>query len=139
MLTLTQKITGNDAKEATISFTSTWTSDGYVDGKNSATRRPQRALHAGRDPVVEAGKAGLNHTSASNGGKSTATVTLNDGVKLCEGEPVTLVSYYSPKPQFSVPQYKYDDDSGKITNEQRSVTLERRRAGLQHPGRPVLR
>ena len=58
-----------------------------------------------------------------NGGKSTATVTLNDGVKLCEGEPVTLVSYFSPKPEFSVPQYKYDGDTGKITNEQRSVTL----------------
>ncbi|MFI5491019.1 cell wall anchor protein [Actinoplanes sp. NPDC051859] len=122
--TLTQKIpAGTDAKEATISFTSTWTSDGYKDERNSAKVDLSAPCTPTEKPCVEAGKAGFTHTFGVTGGKSTATVKLDDGVKLCAGEPVTLVSYYAPKAEFSYPQFKYDDDSNTITNEQRSVTL----------------
>ncbi|PRY31207.1 cell wall anchor protein [Pseudosporangium ferrugineum] len=122
-LVLTQKVTGGDAKEATISFASLWSTDGFTDGKNSARVDLSKPCAPAETPCVEAGQAGFHHTFGVTGNGSTATVTLNDGVKLCEGEPVTLVSYFAPKPQFAVPQYEYDHDSGTIDNEHRSVTL----------------
>ncbi|OJF13718.1 hypothetical protein [Couchioplanes caeruleus] len=122
-LTLTQQVTG-DAREATISFTSIWSADGYVDEHNSARVDLSEPCAPVETPCVEAGKATFHHTFGVNGKSSTATVSLDEGVKLCEGEPVTLVSYFTPRPQFSVPQYEFDRDTGTITNEQRSVTLE---------------
>ncbi|MEV6601849.1 LPXTG cell wall anchor domain-containing protein [Actinoplanes sp. NPDC051346] len=121
-LTLTQRVTGNE-KEATISFRSIWSSDGYVDENNEGRVDLSEPCAPVETPCVEAGEAAFHHTFGVNGKASTATVSLDDGVKLCEGEPVTLVSYFAPKPQVSVPLYAFDSDTDKITNEQRSVTL----------------
>jgi hypothetical protein len=74
-------------------------------------------------PCITADRATFHHTFAVKEDGSIATVTLDEGINLCEGEPVTLVSYFAPKPQFSVPQYAFDQDTGTITNEQRSVDL----------------
>ena len=79
-------------------------------------------MRAGGAPCVTADRPPSPHLGVKEDG-STAKVTLDEGIKLCEGEPVTLVSYFAPKPQFSVPQYKFDSDTGTITNEQRSVEL----------------
>ncbi|MFI7600805.1 cell wall anchor protein [Actinoplanes sp. NPDC049681] len=122
-LTLTQKVTGDDT-EATISFKSIWSVDGYVDQDNTARVDLSEPCAPAETPCVEAGDAAFHHTFGVTGNGATATVTLNDNIKLCEGEPVTLVSYFAPKPQFSVPQYEFDHDTDTITNEQRSVTLE---------------
>ncbi|MEV8505492.1 cell wall anchor protein [Actinoplanes sp. NPDC051475] len=121
-LTLTQKVTG-DPGEATISFKSIWSVDGYVDQDNTARVDLSEPCAPAETPCVEAGKAAFHHTFGVTGNGSTATVSLDEGVKLCDGEPVTLVSYFAPKPQFSVPQYEFDHDSGSIDNEHRSVTL----------------
>ncbi|GGQ37890.1 LPXTG cell wall anchor domain-containing protein [Couchioplanes azureus] len=122
-LTVTQQVTG-DAREATISFRSIWSADGYVDEHNSARVDLAEPCAPAETPCVEAGEATFHHTFGVTDQGSTATVALDEGVKLCEGEPVTLVSYFSPTPQFSVPQYEFDHATGTITNEQRSVTLE---------------
>ncbi|WP_199511822.1 cell wall anchor protein [Nucisporomicrobium flavum] len=121
-LTLTQQVTG-DAKEAAISFRSIWSSDGYEDQDNSAKVDLSEPCAPAETPCVEAGQASFHHRFGVTEKGSTATVSLDDGVKLCEGEPVTLVSYFAPKPQFAVPQYKYDSETGSIDNEHRSVTL----------------
>jgi hypothetical protein len=121
VLVLTQKVTG-DATEATISFKSLWSVDGYVDQNNSA----KVSLSGPCAPVetcVDAARAKFHHTFAVTEQGSTATVSLDEGIKLCKEEPVTLVSYFAPKPEFSVPQYKFDSDTGTISNEKRSVDL----------------
>jgi LPXTG-motif cell wall-anchored protein len=50
-------------------------------------------------------------------------VTLDDDIELCAAEPVTLVTYFAPKPQFSVPQYVFAHQTATVSNEQRTVTL----------------
>jgi hypothetical protein len=122
-LVVVQKITGNDAKQATVSFKSRWSKDGYTDEKNSGSVDLSEPCAPVEAPCVTPDKAQFTHEFGVKEDGSTATVKLNDGIKLCEGEPVTLVSYFAPKPQFSVPQYKFDSDTGTITNENRSVDL----------------
>jgi LPXTG-motif cell wall-anchored protein len=121
-LVVTQKVSG-DATEATVSFKSLWAVDGYADEDNTARVSLEGPCKADETPCVTAGQAKFHHTFGVAEGGSTATVSLDDGIKLCEGEPVTLVSYFAPKPQFSVPQYAFDNDTDTITNEHRSVTL----------------
>ena len=121
--TFQQTITTAGATEATVSFKSTWPSDGHEDETNSATVRFAEPCAPVEAPCVQPDKAKFTHKFAVKDEGSTATVTLDEGIKLCEGEPVTLVSYFAPKPEFSVPQYKYDSDTGTITNEKRSVEL----------------
>jgi hypothetical protein len=118
-----QEITTAGATEATVSFKSTWPSDGYKDETNSKTVKFTDPCAPVETPCVDADQAKFTHKFAVKDEGSSATVTLDDGIKLCEGEPVTLVSYFAPKPEFSVPQYKYDYDTGTITNETRSVEL----------------
>ncbi|AGZ45569.1 hypothetical protein [Actinoplanes friuliensis] len=121
-LVLTQKVPG-DATKATVKFTSRWAVDGYTDEGNEGDVTLSGPCAPAETPCVTADKAAFHHEFGVTEEGSTATVKLDDGINLCEGEPVTLVSYFAPKPQFSVPQYAFDDDSGKITNENRSVTL----------------
>jgi hypothetical protein len=121
VLVLTQKVPG-DATEATISFTSLWSVDGYTDGDNSA-RVGFSEPCAPVETCVDLAAAKFHHTFAVTEEGSTAKVTLDDGIKLCKEEPVTLVSYFAPKPQFSFPQYKFDSATGTISNEKRSVDL----------------
>jgi hypothetical protein len=122
VLVLTQKVPG-DAKEATISFTSLWSVDGYTDGDNSARVELSEPCAPVETPCVDGAAATFHHTFAVTEEGSTAKVTLDDGIKLCNEEPVTLVSYFAPKPQFSFPQYKFDSATGTISNEKRSVDL----------------
>jgi LPXTG-motif cell wall-anchored protein len=123
VLVVTQKVTGDEAKQATVSFKSRWAVDGYEDEKNQGSVDLTGPCAPAETPCVQPDKAKFTHTFGVKEDGSTATVTLDDGIKLCKGEPVTLVSYFAPKPEFSVPQYKYDSDTGEITNEHRSVTL----------------
>ncbi|MFI7547360.1 cell wall anchor protein [Actinoplanes sp. NPDC049599] len=122
--TFKQEITTAGATEAKVEFKSTWPEDNnFTDENNSATVKFTGPCAPVETPCVKPGDAKFTHTFAVKEDGSTATVTLNEGIKLCEGEPVTLVSYFAPKPQFSVPQYKFDWDTGTITNENRSVDL----------------
>ena len=50
-------------------------------------------------------------------------MTLDDGIELCDDEAVALASYFAPRPQFAVPQYLFDHQTGTITNAQHTVTL----------------
>jgi LPXTG-motif cell wall-anchored protein len=119
----TQTITKSDAGKATVSFKSTWSADGYTDEHNSGEVNFTEPCAPVETPCVKSDQAKFTHKFAVKEDGSTATVTLNDGIKLCDDEPVTLVSYFAPKPQFSVPQYVFDSDTGTITNENRSVDL----------------
>jgi hypothetical protein len=74
-------------------------------------------------PCVRAADATFTHTFATGPRLATATVALDDGIQLCADEPVTLVTYYAPRPRFSVPQYVLDHQSETITNERREITL----------------
>ncbi|GAA3337973.1 hypothetical protein GCM10020358_16360 [Amorphoplanes nipponensis] len=118
-----QKITDNAATKATVSFKSRWSVDGYEDEQNEGSADLTGPCAPAETPCVRPGDAKFTHTFAVKEDGSTATVTLGEGIKLCQDEPVTLVSYFAPKPQFSVPQYKYDSDTGVITNAKRSVDL----------------
>jgi hypothetical protein len=118
-----QRITAADATEAVVSFVSRWPSDGYTDERREGKVQLSGPCAPPAETCVQPGQAKFTHTFAVQEDGSTATVTLGEGINLCEGEPVTLVSYFAPKPQFSVPQYAFDQDTGEITNEQRSVTL----------------
>ncbi|WP_433721551.1 cell wall anchor protein [Actinoplanes sp. CA-051413] len=122
-LVVTQQVTGDAVKEATVSFKSRWSDDGYENEVKKGSVKLTEPCVKDEAPCVTADKASFHHTFGVKEDGSTATVSLDDGITLCEGEPVTLVSYFAPKPQFSVPQYKFDSDTGTITNEKRSIDL----------------
>lgn len=116
VVTFTQSLP-SDAKTASVSFDADWTD--YTDSDNSATvdlggpcTQPPPA-----STCDKADQARFTHSFDVTSGGSDATVTLNPGIKLCDNEPVTLVSYYAPKPEFSVPQYVFDSDTGVIDSE----------------------
>ncbi|GAA2544992.1 hypothetical protein GCM10010435_12230 [Winogradskya consettensis] len=106
---------------ASVSFVGIW-ADNTKDADNKASVQLGDCKPA-ETPCVGADDAKFHHTFAVADGKSTATVTLDDDVKLCDAEPVTLVTYFAPKTNFSVPQYAFAHQSGTITNENRSVEL----------------
>ncbi len=118
-----QKITTAGATEAKVSFKSIWPSDNYTDQLREASVRLDNPCAPPAETCVKAEQAEFTHDFKITEEGSTATVKLGDGIKLCQEEPVTLVSYFAPKPQFSVPQYTYDSDTGVISNEKRSVDL----------------
>jgi LPXTG-motif cell wall-anchored protein len=122
VVTFTQSL-DSDATSITISFDAKWTD--YTDTGNSATvdlggpcSTPPPASEC-----TAADQAAFTHSFEVTSGGSDATITLNPGLDLCQGEPVTLVSYYAPKPEFSVPQYEFDHDSGTITTDTPQVKL----------------
>jgi hypothetical protein len=114
-----QVLTGNPA-EASVSFVAVWGKT--KDSDNSATVR-LGACNQPEPPCVKQADARFHHEFAIKDGAATASVTLDDGLKLCTPEPVTLVTYYAPKPRFSIPQYAFAHQSATISNEQRTVTL----------------
>jgi hypothetical protein len=83
--------------------------------------------------AIAASAAGATCTPASqakykhefNGPAGTATVWLKDGQNICEplSQAFLLVSYLTPLPTFSVPQYVHDSDIGTITTSNKTITL----------------
>jgi hypothetical protein len=118
----TQKIDDANATGATVSFRSLWADDAKdEDNQGSVTfTDPCKQDEA---PCITADKATFTHTFGKAEDGWDATVTLDKGINLCKGEPVTLVSYFAPKPEFSTPQYVFDDATDTITNEHPSVKL----------------
>ena len=113
-MTYFQSLAG-DATSASVSFEAHW--DDYIDRDNSATVDLGGPCEAPAETCVTPDKATFHHEFTVEGDKSVATVSLDKGIKLCEGEPVTLVSYFAPRPQFSVPQYEFDHDTDTITTD----------------------
>jgi LPXTG-motif cell wall-anchored protein len=115
------------AASATISFDAVWSSrhDHYVDQDNSATVTLIQDCTPPKPKCVDADHATFNHTFDVNKVGGTTIINLDDNVNLCDDVqvPVTSVSYYAPKPQFDVPQYQFDKDSGYLTNTQRTLKL----------------
>ncbi|MFI6072843.1 LPXTG cell wall anchor domain-containing protein [Actinoplanes sp. NPDC051343] len=126
----------DQADSVTLSFTATW-ADGTVDSSsksddNTATVplthgcTPPPAKCVDSDHLDQLGLEGrLTHTFQVDKDSATTVVDLHD-VKLCDDVqiPVTSVSYYAPKPEFSVPQYLFDQPkSGVLTQTNREVTL----------------
>jgi hypothetical protein len=118
--TFTQKVRG-DQREASVSFTAI--GEGINDTDNSDIVPLDDSCQPTEKPCVQPERATFHHTFAVTEKQATAKVTLDDDVKLCEDEPVTLVSYFAPRPQFAVPQYLFDHQTATITNADRTVTL----------------
>jgi hypothetical protein len=116
------KIPGN-AQEAYVTFTAS------IPGKGEDRDNIDIVPLSGdckRDPNAPcdtAAEATFHHTFAVTGKETTATVTLDDDINLCADEPVTLASYFAPRPQNVVPQYLFDHKTATITNVSREVTL----------------
>jgi hypothetical protein len=111
----------NDATSATVSFTAT--GQGVSDTDNTDTVPFWDPCEAPRKPCVKAADATFTHTFAAGPRLATATVTLDDDVDLCDAEPVTLVTYYAPRPRFATPQYVLDHQTATISNANRAITL----------------
>ncbi|MFI5491018.1 transmembrane domain-containing protein [Actinoplanes sp. NPDC051859] len=105
---------------ATVSFIAKWKGGGDADNTATVTLGDCKPAET---PCVEPADAKFHHEFAVTGGQATATVSVDEGVKLCKAEPVTLVTYYAPKPQFSVPQYEFAHQSATLSNDIRSATL----------------
>jgi hypothetical protein len=118
-MTFTQILKDSPAS-ASVSFVAVWGKT--KDNDNSATVQ-LGACDVPEPPCVQQADARFHHEFAIKDGYATASVTLDDGLKLCTPEPVTLVTYFAPKPQFSVPQYAFAHQSGTISDDQRTVTL----------------
>ena len=116
----TQIVTG-DHREASVSFTAV--GEGINDTWNNYTVPLDDSCQPTEQPCVQPENATFHHTFTVSENRATATVALDDDVKLCADEPVTLVSYFAPRPRFAVPQYLYDHQTGTITNAARTLTL----------------
>ncbi|GGL10871.1 cell wall anchor protein [Mangrovihabitans endophyticus] len=82
-------------------------------------------LSGGCKPDQQPCTAGaFHHTFQVTEGRATATVTLDEGVTLCHPQPVTLVSYFAPRPQFSVPQYVFDQTTVTVDNDHPTADLQ---------------
>ncbi|WP_433721552.1 hypothetical protein ACQP2Y_40035 [Actinoplanes sp. CA-051413] len=118
--TIFTQVLRNSPAEASVSFVAVWAKT--KDADNKATVQ-LGACEKPEPPCVEQAQARFHHEFAIKDGQATASVTLDDDVELCTAEPVTLVTYFAPKPQFSVPQYVFAHQTATISNEQRTVTL----------------
>jgi hypothetical protein len=111
------------APSAKISFTAYWTTDNYTDSNTDNQYQVTLDQGCGKDTpppaqCVNANDAQLTHTFVVDKDGATTVINLG-GTKLCDGVKLnfTSVSYYAPKPQFDVPQYLFDKDSGSISND----------------------
>jgi hypothetical protein len=113
------------APSATISFNAHWTDDDHYQTNIGTTVNLDQDCAPATPKCVDAKHAGFNHTFDVDNVGATTVINLNDDVNLCEGVqvPITSVSYYAPKPEFSVPQYLFDKDSGYLSNTQRTLKL----------------
>jgi len=118
--TFTQIVPG-DQRQASVSFTAIGTD---INDRDNVDIVPlDDSCRPTEKPCVRPEQATFHHTFGVRENQATATVTLDDDVKLCDDEPVTLVSYFAPRPKFAVPQYLFDHQTGIITNAQRTLTL----------------
>jgi hypothetical protein len=118
--TIFKQVLRESPAEASVSFVAVW--EKTKDSSNSATVE-LGACNPPEPPCVERAQARFHHTFAIRDDEATASVTLDDGVELCTPEPVTLVTYFAPRPQFSLPQYAFAGRTATISNERRTVTL----------------
>ncbi|MEV6298600.1 hypothetical protein AB0M02_04260 [Actinoplanes sp. NPDC051861] len=73
-------------------------------------------------PAAAHGKEYLfTHTFKIENGQAIATITPNKD--LPAAEEVTLVSYFAPRPEYSVPQYLFDSEIGTLKDKDGVVTL----------------
>jgi hypothetical protein len=114
-----QILTGSPAT-ATVSFVAVWAK--AKDSTNSATVE-LGPCEKPKPPCVTPADARFHHEFAIKDGYATASVTLDDGLELCTPEPVTLVTYYAPRPEFSVPQYVFTSQTATISDDRRTVSL----------------
>ncbi|BCJ54664.1 hypothetical protein Asp14428_61390 [Actinoplanes sp. NBRC 14428] len=114
-----QTLPGGTAS-ASVSFIGIWERDKDTDNTATVTLGECKPAET---PCVKAADLRFHHQFAVGADRATATVTVDEGLKLCGDEPVTLVTYYAPKPEFSVPQYVFEHQSATISNDNRSVTL----------------
>ncbi|MFI7547361.1 cell wall anchor protein [Actinoplanes sp. NPDC049599] len=118
--TIFKQVLKDNPAEASVSFVAVWGKN--KDSSNTATVQLGKC-EIPEPPCVDRTEARFHHEFAIKDGAATASVTLDGALKLCTPEPVTLVTYYAPKPQFSVPQYVFASQTATLSNEQRSVTL----------------
>ncbi|HEX8344463.1 MAG TPA: cell wall anchor protein [Actinoplanes sp.] len=122
-LTGRQIVPGTE-KSASLSFTSLWPADKYTDEGNAKTVSFEgTCVKEAAAACVSAADARFTHEFVVRGEESTARVKLNEGLSLCAGEPVTLVSYFAPQPEFSTPQYVFASETKVIDNTDRSIDL----------------
>lgn len=105
---------------SSVAFTVRWTKGST---SNHSANVQLGACGPTTPPCVSADDARFSHTFAIAEGKATATVSVKDGQTLCDPEPVTLVTYFAPKPEFSVPQYKFASETATLSAGTPSVTL----------------
>jgi hypothetical protein len=116
----TQTVDG-DQREASVSFTAR--GKDIDDRDNTDIVALDDSCEPVETPCVQPADVTFHHTFAVSETAATATVTLDDGIKLCRDEPVALASYFAPRPQFAVPQYLFGDQTDTITNARREITL----------------
>ncbi|GAB3157926.1 hypothetical protein GCM10027290_60080 [Micromonospora sonneratiae] len=123
----TQEVAGDQTGTAKLSVYATWSKNGRITDKktNDGTADLGRGTcEQAPPPCVSASEAKFKHTFDGPGGK--ATVELVGERPLCEGveQPFTLVSYFAPRPEFSVPQYVYGEpDTDTIKAGQTKIEL----------------
>ncbi|AEV88205.1 hypothetical protein ACWT_7195 [Actinoplanes sp. SE50] len=115
--------------EVQLSFTATWPTDNFTESSPNNTANVQLKQDCTPPaPVCEATATRFHHTFALVDGKWKAVVKLDDDSKLCNDEPVTLVSYFAPKASDkdgdNWPQYEYEHASDTITDQHRTATLD---------------
>ncbi|MGW0434002.1 cell wall anchor protein [Micromonospora sp. NPDC003197] len=113
----TQEVPGDATGTVELSVFARWSQDGQTsEGKNKYENTNKGRVNLGKDtcsqappPCVEASQAKFKHTF--DGPNGVATVELDGELPLCQGvkQSFTLVSYFAPRPEFSVPQYVYGE------------------------------
>jgi hypothetical protein len=121
-VTATQVVPADTAK-ATLTIDAQWPSDPKRTNRGEVTLSGEPCAPT-PPPCVELSQAKFTHTF--DGPKGEATIRLEDGQTLCENgkEPVTLVSYFAPRPEFATPQYLHDSDTKVISNQRPEITLD---------------
>jgi LPXTG-motif cell wall-anchored protein len=117
--------TVDQAASAAISFDAHWTDDDHYQDNLGTSINLIQDCKQPAPKCVDANHAQYSHTFDVNKVGATTVISLKDDVKLCRDVkvPVTSVSYYAPKPQFDVPQYEFDKDSGYLTDDARTLKL----------------
>lgn len=107
-VTGTQRVPGDATGQADLTVTMTWEQH---DGAETRSAEPKVDLSQPCDqappPCVKAEDAKYKHTF--DGPKGVATVELVGDKPLCDGsrQDFFLISYFAPRPKFSVPQYAF--------------------------------
>jgi LPXTG-motif cell wall-anchored protein len=121
------------ADSASISFDAHWTDDNYRQTGLGTTVKldrdcaPPTPKCVTQDDVLHSSSSLFTHTfdAVPAKGGSTTWLYLNADANLCADVkvPVTVASYYAPKPEFSVPQYLFDSDTNYVSNDHPAAKL----------------